>query len=140
MSMAGLTSTSRKHGDGRAYDHCGTRESPFLKPQNFANTIGKPRTNDEPDTIDFAKQIVKGYGYTDPSVLALRSRRAHSSSQYLKYDYGLAMYTNLIEFLQAGVGPEPRVDAYLLQACGMPSPKKDQAAIDKLSACIRART
>jgi hypothetical protein len=44
MSMAGITSTSRRHGDGRAYDHCGNRESPFLKPQNFANTIGKPIT------------------------------------------------------------------------------------------------
>ena len=44
MFMAGITSTSRRHGDGRAYDHCGNRESPFLKPQNFADTIGKPTT------------------------------------------------------------------------------------------------
>jgi hypothetical protein len=94
---------------------------------------------DEPDTIEYAKQIVAGYGYTKPEDLALGSRRAHSSTQYLQYDYGLVMYTDLMNYLQAGIGPSPRVDAFLLQACGMPSPKKNQAAIDRLAACVRAR-
>src|SRR5712691_2935652 len=40
--MADITSTLRRHGDGRAYDRCGNRESTFLNPQNFAITIGKP--------------------------------------------------------------------------------------------------
>jgi hypothetical protein len=94
---------------------------------------------DQPDTIDYAKQVVAGYGYTDPAVLALRSKRAHASTQYLEYDYGLAIYAGLLNYLQAGVGESPRVDAYLLQACGMPSPAKDHAAIDRLTACVHAR-
>jgi hypothetical protein len=95
--------------------------------------------NDEPDTIAFAEEIVRSYGYNDQDVLRLRSRRAHRSSQYLEYDYGLLMYTELLSYLQNGVGSTPRVDAYLLQACGLPNPKKDQATIDDLKACIRDR-
>jgi hypothetical protein len=95
--------------------------------------------NEEPDTIAYAEAIVRSYGYNDEKVLRLRSRRAHRSSQYLEYDYGLAMYSDLISYLQRGVGSTPRVDAYLLQACGMPNPKKDQASLDDLKACIRDR-
>jgi hypothetical protein len=95
--------------------------------------------NEEPDTIAYAEEIVRNYGYNDDKVLHLRSQRAHRSSQYLQYDYGLAMYTDLISYLQVGVGSTPRVDAYFLQACGMPNPKKDQASIDDLKACIRGR-
>lgn len=94
---------------------------------------------DEPDTVDYAKQIVAGYGFSDPDVLSLRSKRAHASTQYLMYDYGLVMYTTLLDFFQAGIGTSPRIDAFLLQACGMPSPAKNQAAIDRLVACVRAR-
>jgi len=95
--------------------------------------------SDEPDTIAFAEGIVRGYGYDAPDILRLRSRRAHRGSQYLQYDYGLAMYADLLAYLQSGVGSTPRVDAYLLQACGMPSPKKDAATTDDLKACIRDR-
>jgi hypothetical protein len=95
--------------------------------------------NEEPDTIAYAEEIVRSYGYNADNVLHLRSQRAHRSSQYLEYDYGLGMYTDLISYLQGGVGSTPRVDAYLLQACGMPNPKKDQASIDDLKACIRDR-
>jgi hypothetical protein len=95
--------------------------------------------NDEPDTIAYAEEIVRGFGYNDKDVLRLRSRRAHRSSQYLEYDYGLAMYTDLLSYLQNGIGSTPRVDAYLLQACGLPNPKKDKATIDDLRACIRDR-
>jgi hypothetical protein len=95
--------------------------------------------NDELDTIAYAKEIVRSYGYNDDGILRLRSRRAHRSTQYLEYNYGLAMYTELLSYLQNGVGSTPRVDAYLLQACGMPNPKKDKAAIDDLTACIRDR-
>ena len=93
----------------------------------------------EPDTIAYAEEIVRSYGYSDPAILRLRSRRAHRSSQYLQYDYGLAMFTDLLSYLQNGVGAAPRVDAYLLQACGMPNPKKDKTSIDDLKACIRDR-
>jgi hypothetical protein len=95
--------------------------------------------NDEPDSIAYAEEIVRSYGYSDPAVLRLRSRRAHRSSQYLEYDYGLAMYTDLLSYLQNGVGSTPRVDAYLLQACGMPSPNKNKATIEGLISCIRDR-
>jgi hypothetical protein len=95
--------------------------------------------NDEPDTIAYAEKIVQSYGYSDPDFLRLRSRRAHRSSQYLQYDYGLAMYTDLLSYLQNGVGSTPRVDAYLLQACGLPNPKKTAATIADLKACIHDR-
>ncbi|EJN11985.1 hypothetical protein PMI42_04704 [Bradyrhizobium sp. YR681] len=95
--------------------------------------------DDEPDTIAYAEGIVRDYGYDDEEILRLRSRRAHRSWQYLEYDYGLAMYTDLLGFLQQGVGAQPRVDAYLLQACGLPSAKKEQATVDQLKACIRDR-
>jgi hypothetical protein len=95
--------------------------------------------DNEPDTIAYAEAIVRSYGYNDQETLQLRSRRAHRSTQYLEYDYGLAMYTDLISYLQNGVGSTPRVDAYLLQACSLPSPKKDKATIDDLISCIRNR-
>lgn len=95
--------------------------------------------DDEPDTIAYAEGIVREYGYDDPEILRLRSRRAHRSTQYLEYDYGLAVYLDLLSYLQTGVGPTPRVDAYLLQACRMPNPKKDKASIDDLQTCIRDR-
>src|SRR5262245_9080991 len=74
--------------------------------------------NDEHDTIAYAEEIVRSYGYNDDKVLRLRSRRAHRGAQYLQYDYGLGIYSDLLSFLQGGVGSTPRVDAYLLQACG----------------------
>ena len=95
--------------------------------------------SDEPDTIAYAEEIVRGYGYLDQDILRLRSRRAHRSFQYLQYDYGLEMFKDLLSYLQNAVGAAPRVDAYLLQACGMPNPKKDKTSIDDLNACIRDR-
>ncbi|MGO7038432.1 hypothetical protein ACCS60_08705 [Rhizobium acaciae] len=93
----------------------------------------------EPNTIDFVKEIVRSYGYDEPDTLTLRSRRAHRSTQYLMYDYGLAQYTKLLAYLQNAIGPATRVDAFLLQACKMPSPNADQATIDNLRACISER-
>jgi hypothetical protein len=93
----------------------------------------------EPDTIEFAKGIVRSYGYTDEDVLRLRSRRAHRSTQYLQYEYGLVMFTALLDHLQQVVGPETRVDAYLLQACGISNPKQDQKTANDLKTCIRDR-
>jgi hypothetical protein len=93
----------------------------------------------EPDSIAYAEAIVRSYGYDDANTLRLRSRRAHRSSQYLQYNYGLVKYTELLSYLQSGVGPAHRVDAFLLQACGIPSPKPEQATIDALKACIRDR-
>jgi hypothetical protein len=94
---------------------------------------------DEPDSIEFAKAIVASYGYTDDNILQLRSRRAHRGTQYLEYDYGQQMYLATLDHLQKAVGPEPRVDAYLLQACAIANPKQDQATSDDLKACIQAR-
>jgi hypothetical protein len=49
------------------------------------------------------------------------------------------MYTDLLGYLQRAVGAEPRVDAYLLQACGLQSAKKEEATVDQLKTCIRDR-
>jgi hypothetical protein len=93
----------------------------------------------QPDTVDFVKQIVASYGYTDQDVLALRSQRAHNSTQYLQYEYGLVSYTDTMSFLQRGVGGDVKVDAFLLQACGMSSARKSQAHVEKLAACVKNR-
>ena len=93
----------------------------------------------QPDTVDFVKQIVASYGYTDPDVLALRSQRAHNSTQYLQYEYGLVSYTDTMSFLQRGVGGGVKVDAFLLQACGMSSARKSQAHVEKLATCVKNR-
>jgi hypothetical protein len=93
----------------------------------------------EPNTIDYVKQIVQSYGYDDPDILALRSQRAHRSTQYLMYDYGLAQYTELLSYLQKAIGPGTRVDGFLLQACNMPSPAPNQTAIDNLKECTSRR-
>ena len=95
---------------------------------------------DEPDTVQFAKDIVRSYGYTDENAFRLRSRRAHRSTQYLQYEYGLRMYTVLLDHLQQVVGPETRVDAYLLQACRISNPKQDQATAEDLKTCITERS
>ena len=64
-------------------------------------------SDDELDTIAYAEEIVRGYGYNDKEVLRLRSRRAHRNTQ--EYDYGLALYTDLLSYLQSGIGSTPRV-------------------------------
>jgi len=93
----------------------------------------------EPDTIEYAEGIVRSYGYEDAAFLRFRSQRAHRSTQYFAYDYGLAIYSDLLSYLQQKIGNSPRVDAYLLQACNMPNPKKDQATAEDLQTCIRDR-
>ena len=101
--------------------------------------LRKSCADGEPDTVDFVKQIVASYGYTDPDVLALRSQRAHNSTQYLEYEYGLVSYTDTMSFLERSIGGGVKVDAFLLQACGLSSARKSQAHVDKLAACVRNR-
>ena len=93
----------------------------------------------EPDTVDFVKQIVASYGYTDPKVLALRSQRAHNSIQYFRYDYGVLSYMDTMSYLERGVGKGVKVDAFLLQACGLSSARKSDAHLEKLAACVKKR-
>lgn len=93
----------------------------------------------EPDTVDFVKRIVASYGFTDPDVLALRSQRAHDNTQYLEYEYGSVSYLDTMSFLEHAVGNGAKVDAFLLQACGMPSARKSQAHVEKLAACLKNR-
>jgi hypothetical protein len=95
--------------------------------------------DDQPDTIEYAKEIISNYYETTADQLTRGSWRVHYTTQFLQYEYGSVNYVDLLSYLQAGVGATPRVDAYLLQACGMPSPKKEQASINRLQACIAAR-
>jgi hypothetical protein len=94
---------------------------------------------DEPDTVDFVKQIVASYGYSDPDVLSLRSQRAHDHTQYLEYEYGLVSYLDTMSFLEKAIGGQVKVDAFLLQACGLPSATKSQPHADRLAACVKNR-
>jgi hypothetical protein len=69
--------------------------------------------------------------------LTLRSRRAHLGYQYLEYEYGRVLYIDLIAWLQQQIGTDAvTVDPILLQACAMPSPTKNQAAVTKLKTCL----
>jgi len=56
-----------------------------------------------------------------------------------RFDVGRSRYRGLLDYMQKGVGSAARVDAYLMQACGMPSPKADQAAVNRLLKCIKER-
>src|SRR5216683_15213 len=42
MAMASITSTLRRHGNGRAYDRCGHQAARFLTDQNCSIPLGKP--------------------------------------------------------------------------------------------------
>ena len=93
----------------------------------------------EPDTVEFVKQIVASYGYTKPQVLEFRSQRAHNSIQYFRYDYGVLSYMDTMSFLERGVGKGVKVDAFLLQACGLSSARKSDAHLEKLASCVKNR-
>lgn len=101
--------------------------------------LRKSCDDDEPDTVDYVKQIVASYGYTDPDVLLLRSKRAHNATQYLEYEYGLISYTDTMAFLERAVGGGVNVDAFLLQACGLSSARKAKTHVDKLASCVKNR-
>ncbi len=99
----------------------------------------RPHCNaQEPNSIDFAKNIVAGYGYADADTQLLRSRRAHNGTQYLSYSLGEVVYLDLISFLQGQVGAATAVDPYLLQACGLSNANASSTAAAALTACIAA--
>ena len=93
----------------------------------------------EANSIAYAESVVASYGFRDPAVLRQRSRRAHRSWQYLQYDYGLLMTADMLAYLQAGVASGQRIDAFLLQACGMFNAENDKASVEQLKACLRDR-
>jgi hypothetical protein len=62
----------------------------------------------------------------------------NNGTQYLQYDYGLVSYTDTMSFLERA-GGGGKVDAFLLQACGLSSARKSQAHVDKLAACVKNR-
>jgi hypothetical protein len=41
-----------------------------------------------------------------------------------------------IDYLQAQIGPSKTVDPFLLQACNIPSPRKDDISVNALKACL----
>lgn len=92
--------------------------------------------NGQPDTIDFAKNIVRSYGYDDEPTLLLRSRRAHYGPQYLEYDYGQVQYAGIVQYFQAQIGPSKTIDPFVLQACDLTTPARNAAAVNKLKACL----
>jgi hypothetical protein len=92
--------------------------------------------NGQPDSIAFAKGIVKSYGYTDEPTLIARSQRAHFGSQYLEYEYGQVQYAGIVSWFQGQIGSARTIDPYVLQGCGMPSPARDAAAVAKLKTCL----
>jgi hypothetical protein len=117
--MAGITSTSRRHGDGRAYDHCGNRESPFLKPQNFANTIGKP---------GWLPPLNNGHGF--PRIIQ------QASALWVDFDNGPRRMHERAAAVGRAYGLQPDIPFHYVS---MPNPWLDaskQLGLDPLRAAI----
>lgn len=85
-------------------------------------------------SIDFAKDVVASYGYTDDNFLTARAFRAHLNLQYLSYDYGLVIALDALDYLSAQTGTP--VDPFLLQACDIFNLDKSAGTVAKLKTCL----
>jgi hypothetical protein len=94
----------------------------------------------KPDSLDFSRNIAISYGLTGvlADTLALR---AHAGTQYFQYiSAGIQVLDN-IAFLQREIDPTNKmlVDPYLLFECSLNNPRRDDAYIGKLKACIASK-
>jgi hypothetical protein len=94
-------------------------------------------TND-PDTVDFTKNIAASYGLTRELAdnVAIRS---HAGTQYFQYISGGLQVLDGIAYLQSQVDPSGlrRVDPFVLFACGLNTPRRDAAYVAELKACMK---
>jgi hypothetical protein len=94
----------------------------------------------EPNTIDFAKGIAKGYGLTG-ALADTAALRSHAGTQYLQYILGGLQVLDDIAYLQSEVDAtgQHRVDPYVLFACGLNTPRRDSAYVAALRACMNLK-
>jgi hypothetical protein len=92
----------------------------------------------EPDTIEYAKMIARGYGLTGDLADTV-AERSHAGTQYLQYIWGGLYMLKEISYLQEQVDPgmTHRVDPYVLFACGLNTPRRDPEYIDALRKCMK---
>jgi hypothetical protein len=93
---------------------------------------------DAPDTLDFTRGIAARYGLA-PEVADAAARRAHVGTQYLQYISGGLQMLDDIADLQRRIDPAGRrtVDPFVLFACGLNNPRRDEAYVDALRACMK---
>jgi len=92
----------------------------------------------DPDTIDFTKDIAAAYGLTGQKAdtVALRS---HAGTQYLQYIVDGMRMLDAIAYLQSQIDPtgRRRIDPYVLFACGLNNPSRDESYVKALKACVK---
>jgi hypothetical protein len=93
---------------------------------------------DDPDTVEFTKRIAVSYGLLGNKADTV-AQRAHAGTQYLEYLWGGLYMLNEIAYLQGKVDPsgQHRIDPYVLFACGLNTPRRDQTYVDALKACMK---
>lgn len=93
---------------------------------------------DDPDTIEFTKNIAASYGLTGELAdnVAIRS---HVGTQYFQYISGGLQVLEGIAYLQSQVDPSGlhRVDPFVLFACGLNTPRRDPSYVAMLKTCMK---
>lgn len=95
------------------------------------------RSDCDLDTIEFTKRIAEEYGLVGKLAETV-AERAHAGTQYLQYVWGGLHMLDELAYLQMQVDPseQHRVDPFVLFGCGLNTPRRDEAYIDALRACI----
>ncbi len=90
------------------------------------------------DTVEFVRKIAISYGLVGKRADTV-VQRAHAGTQYLQYIWGGLYMLDEIAFLQTQVDPSKqlRVDPFVLFACELNTPRRDNAYIEALKTCIR---
>jgi hypothetical protein len=107
------------------------------KLQVYTRSVCNPA---DPSSFEQTVSYLVPYGYDDALARKRLGQVYSRGLQPLSYDYGVEMYSDIMAYLQTGIGTIAKVDAFLLQACKMPSPTKSTLWVDKLRTCVQART
>jgi len=93
-------------------------------------------TATSPDTNDFAKGIANDYGLTG-DLATTAALRSHAGTQYLQYISSGLQIVQDIAFLQTQIAPDVTVlDPYVLFACNLNTPRRDETYVSKLKQCL----
>jgi hypothetical protein len=94
--------------------------------------------DNEPNTIDFVKRIATSYGLTGDKANTL-ALRAHAGTQYFQYISAGVQIVDDIMYLQQQIDPggKHQIDPFVLFACGLNTPRRDQTYVAALKACMK---
>src|SRR5262249_38427669 len=91
----------------------------------------------DPDTVEFTKQIAESYGLTG-NLAKTAAIRAHVGKQYFQYIFSGERIVDDINYLQAEIDPAGKnIDPFMLFVCGLNNPRRDAAYVSKLKACLQ---